>query len=126
MSDFWDVIVWMFWFAILVAWISLFIHILIDIFRDQELNGGAKALWCLLLIFLPFLGALIYLIARGDSMNQRSMAAAQQTESAYRSYIQDAAGTSSVADELQKLGALRDAGTITTADYESAKAKILA
>ena len=126
MSDFWDVIVWMFWFAILVAWISLFIHILIDIFRDQELNGGAKALWCLLLIFLPFLGALIYLIARGDSMNQRSMAAAQQTESAYRSYIQDAAGTSSVADELQKLGALRDAGTISAADYEAAKAKVLA
>ena len=126
MSDFWDVIVWMFWFAILVAWISLFIHILIDIFRDRELGGGAKALWCLLLIFLPFLGALIYLIARGDSMNQRSIAAARETESAYRTYIQDAAGSGSVADELTKLGALRDAGTISAADYEAAKAKVLA
>jgi hypothetical protein len=116
----------MFWFALLVAWISLLFHILGDIFRDRELNGGAKALWILFLIFIPWLGALVYLIVRGDSMNKRSIESAREREAAYRSYVQEAAGTSSVADELQKLGALRDAGTISAADYDSAKAKILA
>jgi hypothetical protein len=126
MSDFWDVIVWMFWFMLLVIWISLFIRVIGDIFRDRELGGGAKALWVLLLIILPWLGILIYLIVRGKSMNERTIQAVQSQEASFRSYVQDAAGTSSMADELQQLAALRDAGTITPADYEQAKAKILA
>jgi hypothetical protein len=126
MSNFWDVIVWMFWFMLLVAWISLFFRILGDVFRDRELSGGAKALWTLVLIFLPWLGALIYLIVRGDKMNQRAMDAAQENEAAFRSYVQDAAATSGVAGELQKLAELRDAGAISPADYETAKAKVLA
>ena len=128
MSNFWDVIVWMFWFMLLVAWISLFFRIIGDIFRDRELSGGAKALWVLLLIFLPWLGALIYLIVRGHSMNERTVQAMQENDAAFRSYVQDAAGSSSagVAGELQKLAELRDSGAITAADYETAKAKVLA
>jgi len=126
MSDFWDVIVWMFWFMLLVIWISLFIRVIGDIFRDRELGGGAKALWVLLLIILPWFGILIYLIVRGKAMNERAMQAVQDQEASFRSYVQDAAGTSNIADELQQLAALRDAGTITPADYDQAKAKILA
>lgn len=121
----WDVIVSMFWFMLLFAWIWLIITILSDIFRDRELSGGAKALWTLFLIFLPWLGALIYLAVRGNSMNERTTRAAEANEARMRAYVQDAAGTTSVADELRKLAELRDNGTITAADYEQAKAKAL-
>jgi hypothetical protein len=117
----------MFWFMLLVAWISLFFRIIGDIFRDRELSGGAKALWTVLLIFLPWLGALLYLIVRGNSMNERSIRAAQDSEASFRAYVQDAAGgATSSADELRKLAELRDSGVITAADYELAKAKVLA
>ena len=121
----WDVIVSMFWFMLLVAWIWLIIAILGDIFRDHKLSGGAKALWTLFLIFLPWLGAVIYLVARGGSMHERSARAAQENEARMRAYVQQAAGTTSTADELRKLGELRDSGTITAEDYEQAKAKVL-
>ena len=122
----WDVIVSMFWFMLLVAWIWLLISILGDIFRDRSLGGGAKALWTLLIVFLPWIGAIAYLIARGGSMNERADEAARQREEATRSYIQSVSSTSSPADELAKLAALRDSGTITAADYDLAKAKVLA
>jgi hypothetical protein len=122
----WDVIVSMFWFMLLVAWIALFFHIIGDIFRDRELSGWGKALWTLLLIFLPWLGALLYLIVRGASMNERSARAAEEREEGFRAYVQDAAKTTSTADELRKLAELRDSGVITAADYEQAKAKVLA
>jgi hypothetical protein len=124
----WDVFVSMFWFMLLVAWISLFFRIIGDIFRDEELNGGAKALWTLALIFLPWLGALMYLIVRGGSMNQRAIEAARENENRFRAYVQDAAGSTgtSSADELRKLADLRDSGAITAGDYDKAKAKVLA
>jgi hypothetical protein len=122
----WDVIVSMFWFMLLVAWIALFFHIIGDIFRDRELSGGGKALWTLLLIFLPWLGALLYLIVRGQSMNERSARAAEEREAGFREYVRDTANTTSSADELRKLAELRDSGVITAADYEQAKAKVLA
>lgn len=128
MSDFgfWDLILSMFWFMLLFAWIMLLFHIIADIFRDRELSGGAKALWCLFLIFIPWLGALVYLIVRGDSMAERSVKAAQENEENMRAYVRDAAGSTSAADELAKLAQLRDSGAITPEDYEKAKAKVLA
>jgi hypothetical protein len=123
---FWDVILSMFWFMLLIAWIWLLISILGDIFRDRTLGGGAKALWVLFLIFLPWLGALIYLIARGGSMHERAAEAARANDAAMRAYVRDAAGSSSMADELAKLKQLHEAGTLTDADYEKAKAKVLA
>jgi hypothetical protein len=128
MSDFglWDVIVSTFWFMLLLSWIWLIISILGDIFRDRELNGGAKALWTVFLIFLPWLGAIVYLIARGDSMNQRAQEAAQANEARMRAYVKDAAGSTSVTDQLRELAALRDQQAITVAEYEQAKLKVLA
>lgn len=130
----WEVIVSMFWFMLLIAWIWLIIAILADIFRDKDLSGWWKAVWVFFLIILPWLGALIYLIARGGSMHERSARAAAQQEQQFRAYVQEAAATSgggggggaSTADELKKLADLKASGHITDADYEAAKAKILA
>jgi hypothetical protein len=80
----WDLFSWFFWFYVAVACISLFISLVIDVFKDETLNGWAKALWVLFLVFLPFLGALIYLIARGNSMSAR--------RDRGREYVRDADG----------------------------------
>lgn len=122
----WDVFVSMFWFMLLFAWISLLFHIIADIFRDRDLSGGGKAMWCIFIILVPWLGALVYLIVRGSSMNERSVQAAEENAASMRAYVRDAAGTPSSADELAKLAQLRDSGAITPADYEQAKAKVLA
>lgn len=122
----WDVFLSMFWFMLLITWIWLIIAIFSDIFRDRELSGGAKALWCVLLIVVPWVGALLYLIVRGRSMNERTVRAEEENNARVRAYVKDAAGTTSAADELRKLAELRDSGAITPADYEAAKAKVLA
>jgi hypothetical protein len=129
MDDFglWDVFVSMFWFMLLIAWIWLVISILTDIFRDRELSGGGKALWTIFLIFLPWLGALMYLIVRGDSMNKRTQDAARAQHEQMATYIKETAGTSaSVTDQLKELSELRSSGAISDAEYDQAKLKILA
>jgi hypothetical protein len=127
MEDFglWDVIVSTFWFMLLLAWIWLIISILGDIFRDRELSGGGKAMWTVFLIFLPWVGAVIYLIVRGGSMNERTVQAAQANEERMRAYVREAAGTKSVADQLTELAELRDNGVITGAEYDRARVKVL-
>jgi hypothetical protein len=121
-----EVIVSMFWFMLLIAWIWLLISILGDLFSDHELGGGAKALWTLFIVVVPWLGALCYLVARGGSMNERSRRRAERAESDIRSYVRDAAGGTVTASELSKLAELRDSGAISADDYQTAKAKILA
>jgi uncharacterized membrane protein YcjF (UPF0283 family) len=123
---FWDIILSIFWFMLLFAWIWLLITILADIFRDHELSGWGKALWVLFIIVVPWLGALVYLIARGRSMNERTLAQAQRHDQAFRHYVQDAAGNQpSAADEITKLAALRDQGAISEQEFAHAKAKLL-
>ena len=118
----WDVMVSMFWFMMLFAWIWLLITILADIFRDHRLSGWAKAGWTLLIIVVPWLGALVYVIARGGSMSERA-----QAQAALRRYGQEPAssGQASTADELTKLADLHDRGAISAAEYEQSKAKVL-
>jgi len=124
--SFLEVIGSIFWFMLLVAWFWLMIVVITDLFRDRDLSGWAKALWCLFVIVLPWLGVLMYLIVRGRSMNARALQASQESEKAFRSYVRDAAGSgASIADELSKLADLRDRGVITSADYDSAKAKLI-
>src|SRR5690242_21450822 len=97
---------------LLFAWIWLFISIFGDLFRDHDLSGWGKALWTFFLIVLPWLGVLVYLIARGRSMNERARAQAQRNEQQFRQYVQQAAADPpSAADELAKLADLRDRGT---------------
>ena len=124
----WDVFVSMFWFMLLFAWIALLFRILADIFRDHELGGGGKALWTIFVILVPWLGVLVYLIARGGSMSERAIKDAQARDAEMRAYVQDAAGSaggSNVSSELKELAALRDSGDLSPADYEAAKAKVL-
>jgi hypothetical protein len=123
----WDILVSIFWFMVLFAWIWLLIMILNDIFRDHQLSGWGKALWTLFLIVLPWLGALVYLIARGGSMQDRAAAQTARSEEAFRQYVKQTAaeGKPTTADELVKLAALRDRGAISTEDYDRAKDMIL-
>jgi hypothetical protein len=130
MDDFglWDVFVSIFWFMLLFAWIMLLFRIIADIFRDDSLSGVAKALWTIFIILLPWIGVLVYLIARGNSMQERAIKEAQAADDRMRAYVQQAAGTggTSVSSELRELVGLRDSGVIDQAEYEAAKAKVLA
>ena len=122
-----DMFLTLLWFFLFIAWIYLLVMLATDIFRSQDLEGWKKALWILLLIVLPVLGSLAYLIVRGEGMVRRQGEAAARQESAFRSYVQNAAGTPrSPADEIEKLARLRDSGSITDAEFETQKAKLLA
>ena len=124
---FWDIFASIFWFMILFTWIWMLIAIVGDIFRDHELSGWGKALWTLFLIVAPWLGSLVYLIARGRSMNERALAKAQHDEQAFGRYVRATAGsgTTSTADELSKLADLHDRGTLSATEFELAKTKVL-
>jgi len=116
----------MLWFYMFFIWIWLLISIFGDIFRSDDLSGVGKAFWVLFVIVLPFLGVLVYLISRGNSMQERGMAEAANREAATRQYIQEAAGATSAADELAKLASLRDQGVLTSEEFAAQKAALLA
>jgi ABC-type multidrug transport system fused ATPase/permease subunit len=122
LGAFWTILEIFLW----VIWIWILIYVFIDIFRSQDLSGWGKALWFIFVLFIPLIGVLVYLIARGGSMHERAVQQAQQQDQEARRYIQEAAGAPSTADQLAKLADLRDRGVITPAEFESQKAKILA
>jgi len=111
-----------------VIWIWILIMVFIDIFRSQDLSGWAKALWFLFVLFIPLIGVLVYLIARGGKMHERAERQAEQQDAQFRSYVQEAAASSpsSTADQLTKLAELRDRGVISNEEFDREKAKILA
>lgn len=109
-----------------VIWIWILITILSDLFRDHELSGWAKAAWVLFLVFIPFLTALIYLIARGEGMRDRTIKAQADAKKHFDEYVRDQAQAASPADELHKLADLKDKGALSAEEYDKAKAKLLA
>ena len=109
-----------------VIWIWILIYVFIDIFRSRDLSGWAKALWFIFVLFIPLIGVLVYLIARGSSMHERAVREAQQENREFRAYVQDAAGAPTSADQLAKLADLRNQGVITPDEFEREKAKVLA
>ena len=109
-----------------VLWIWILIYVFIDIFRSHDLSGWGKALWFLFVLFIPLIGVLVYLIARGGKMQERAMQDARQQDQEFRSYVKDAAGSGSSADQLAKLADLRDRGVISAEEFEREKAKVLA
>jgi len=116
----------MIWFFLFFLWIWLVITIFADIIRNHHMSGWAKALWALFIIFIPFLGILIYLIVNGGSMNERAMEDAQKQQDAADAYIRQAAGSGgSTADELKNLADLHAAGTLSDEEYAKAKAKAI-
>jgi membrane protein implicated in regulation of membrane protease activity len=119
---FWTILEIFLW----VIWIWILIWVFIDIFRSQDLSGGAKALWFLFVLFIPLIGVLVYLIARGGKMQEHATQQAQRDDQQFRASVKEAAGPQSTADQLAKLADLRDRGVISAAEFEREKAKILA
>jgi uncharacterized SAM-binding protein YcdF (DUF218 family) len=123
---FWSVL----WFFFLFIWIMILVHILSDLFRDQTLSGGAKTLWVLFLVFLPFLAVLVYLLTRGKGMAERAAARQQQAQEQFEGYVRTVAttgdATAAPADQITRAKQLLDAGTIDQAEFDRLKAKALA
>ena len=108
-----------------VAWIWILVAIIGDLFRDHEMSGWAKGIWIIFLVFIPFLSALVYLIARGDGMRDRALKAQSDAKAHFDEYVREQAA-SSPAEELHKLNDLREKGALTTEEFDAAKAKLLA
>jgi len=108
-----------------VVWIWILITILTDLFRDHEISGWSKAAWVLFLVLIPFLAALVYLIARGSGMRERAIQAQTEAKQQVDTYIRQQAGASP-ADELHKLNELKEKGALSPEEFEKAKAKLLA
>jgi hypothetical protein len=123
LDAFWTIL-WIFCFTL---WIFLVVYIFMDIFRSRDMNGWGKAGWSIFIIFLPFLGVFVYLIARGKSMAERNQREAQENEAAFQQYVKSVAADSgtSKADEVAKLADLHSQNILTDAEFEEAKAKIL-
>jgi putative oligomerization/nucleic acid binding protein/phospholipase D-like protein len=117
----------MLWFFLFFIWIWLLIVVFGDIFRSRDLSGWGKALWSIFIIVLPYLGVFVYLIARGQKMQEHTLQAAKEQDAAFRQYVQEATTSSSAspAAEVAKLAELRDTGVISDAEFEQAKAKAL-
>jgi hypothetical protein len=122
LNVFWSMFIFFLW----ILWIWILIWIFIDIFRSHDLSGWAKALWFLFVLFIPLIGVLVYLIARGSSMHERALGQARQQDQEFRTYVQEAAGSQSSADQLTKLADLRDRGVISAEEFEREKARVLA
>ena len=122
LGAFWTIFLVFLW----VIWFWILITVFIDIFRSRDLSGWGKALWFIFVLILPLIGVLVYLIVRGGSMHERAVKDAQVQEEQFRGYVQEAAGSQSVADQLAKLADLRDRGVITAEEFDREKAKVLA
>ena len=119
---FWSIL----WFTMFFIWIWLLILVFSDIFRSRDLGGWSKAIWTLFVIFLPYLGVFVYLIARGHKMGEHAVAEAKAADEAQRTYIQSVVSSAgSPADELAKAADLKDKGLIDDAEFAAMKAKIL-
>ena len=116
----------MLWFFMFIIWIWVLIAIFGDIFRSSDMSGGMKAFWIIFVVILPWLGILIYLIARGSGMHERALEQAKKNEAEFRQYVQETAGSGGAADQLAKLNDLKNQGVITDAEFEAQKKKLLA
>ncbi|MEU2392961.1 SHOCT domain-containing protein [Streptomyces sp. NPDC007369] len=122
---FWTMLLIFLW----VLWFFLLFKIITDIFRSQDMGGWGKAGWTIFVVILPFIGILVYLIARGKSMAERDLESARQADAAFKAYVRDAAATSGTggsASELAALADLKERGAITEAEFQQAKQKLLA
>ena len=118
----------LFEFFLFFAWFMCLFWILGDIFRSRDLGGGAKTLWLIFVILIPWLGILVYLIARGHGMQERQLEQAKEMQAAQAEYIKSVAGPSSggATSQIADAKALLDSGAITQAEFDQLKAKALA
>lgn len=124
-SNFWELL----WLIIssffLITYLIVLFQIIVDLFRDRELGGFAKALWIIALVLVPMLTALAYIIVRGGGMGRRQVAAQREAQAEAESYIRNVAGTSPAEQIARAQSLLRD-GTITEQEFAALKAKALA
>ncbi len=113
-------------FFLLFAWFWILIMIISDLFRDHQLSGIAKAAWVFFLIFVPFIGVIVYLIVRGNGMRDRTIKEQADSKKQFDGYVREQAQSASPAEELAKLAELKDKGVLSAEEFESAKAKLLA
>ncbi|UNO39516.1 SHOCT domain-containing protein [Streptomyces sp. MST-110588] len=117
------------WLFMWMLWFFLLFRIIGDLFRDDELNGWAKAAWIIFVIVLPFLGVLVYVLARGRGMGRREVSRAQAQQEAFDAYVRRTAATdtsrATQADELTKLSRLKERGDISDEEFQRAKSTIL-
>jgi hypothetical protein len=122
---FFDALWSMFVFFIWVLWLLLLFRIFGDIFRRTDISGWGKAGWSAFVIFLPFLGVFVYLIANGTEMAHRQVAAERSHRAQFDEYVRETAGGGGAAAEIAKAKELLDAGAISQAEFEALKAKAL-
>ena len=118
----------MFEFFLFFAWFMCLFWVLGDIFRSRDLGGGAKTLWVIFVIVLPWLGILVYLIARGHGMQERQLEQVKEAQEYQAAYIKSVAGSSSgdATSQIADAKGLLDTGAITQAEFDQLKAKALA
>ena len=120
---FWSMLIFFLW----IAWFMLLFHIIGDVFRRRDATGAKKTLWCIFLLFVPFLGTFVYLIVNGDDMARRRIEEAEAARSQMDEYVRTTAGTGGgAAAEIDKAKQLLDSGAITQAEFDAIKAKALA
>ena len=119
---FWSILIFFVW----VMWFMLLFHVIADVFRRRDASGGKKTLWLLFVLFVPFLGVFVYLIANSDDIAKRNaeQMAARQAQS--DEYVRSVAGSSGAAGEIEKAKALLESGAINQQEYDAIKAKALA
>ncbi len=122
LNTFWTIL----YFFVFFLWLMILFRVIWDVFRSHDLGGLGKAGWLLFILVLPLLGVFVYLIARGGSMHERDARVAQAQTQALRSWMQEANGGGSTADELAKLADLRAKGIISDDEFDRAKSKVLA
>lgn len=126
-TNFWDVLLWSFFFFIWISAIFVWVRVIFDLFSDRALGGFAKAVWAIFLIFVPWISAFVYLIARGKGMAERSMQKVADQQAAQAQYIKEVAGSgTSPAEQITHAKQLLDAGTISQQEFDALKAKALA
>jgi hypothetical protein len=123
--SFWDVVWFIFISFAFVAYLMVMFAVLGDLFRDRDTSGFAKAVWVIALIFLPLLTSLVYLVARGRGMTERSMRQAALLRQQQDAYVREVAGQTTPSDQITQARALLDAGAISQPEYEALKTKAL-
>ena len=126
MCNFWDTVVLILMTFVLVAYLLVLFQIIVDLFRDKNLGGFAKAIWFIGLIFLPFLTALAYILFRGRGMSERQLSAVHDARAETDAYIRKVAGGKSPTEQIAEAKALLDYGAITAEEFAQLKAKALA
>lgn len=126
-SNFGDILLWTLWFFLFFSFMMVLFNVLGDLYGDRDLGGWGKFWWTIFIVFAPFLGLLVYVIARGRGMSERQMAKLGAMKSAQDAYIRDAASAGATATEqITSAKSLLDSGAVTPDEFTALKAKALA